>query len=326
MAMFLRRILFYFASSAIMFVLTAVLAITTMTSYYTPVPDVAVTPFPVGIDIANSSIIEQPTVDSFYEEYLAEEEAAPRKLVSRLANELQTVAMLQNLASPVSRRLVVWAGERTEEVTKNIGDVLRWTDVERKTFEDTLRASATLPVTEGLILPDMYLTHRNATPQDIVIMLNDTFTQNVIARYPDTVAAQLPLSDVLIIASLLEREASDFENMRQVSGVIWNRLFIDMPLQLDATLQYARANNPHEPEWWPQVRSADKYIDSPYNTYEHTGLPPGPIANPSVSAIVAALNPVQTDCLFYIHGPTRDYYCSATYEEHKQLIQEVYGN
>jgi UPF0755 protein len=98
-----------------------------------------------------------------------------------------------------------------------------------------------------------------------------------------------------------------------------------MPLQLDASLQYAKANNPNEPNWWPAVRPADKFIESPFNTYQNKGLPPEPIANPSVDAIVAALNPYSTDCVYYFHSPTREYYCSVTYEEHVRKLQEVYG-
>ena len=73
---------------------------------------------------------------------------------------------------------------------------------------------------------------------------------------------QVPLNDALIIASLLEREASDFNNMREVSGVIWNRLFKNMPLQLDATLQYVRGSSRYEAKWWPAIKPADKYIKS----------------------------------------------------------------
>jgi len=107
--------------------------------------------------------------------------------------------------------------------------------------------------------------------------------------------------------------------------VIWNRLFIDMPLQLDASLQYAKANNPYEDNWWPAVRPEDKFIDSPFNTYQNKGLPPEPIANPSVDAIVATLNPRVTDCIYYFHSATREYYCSVTYEDHVSKLREVYG-
>jgi UPF0755 protein len=158
-----------------------------------------------------------------------------------------------------------------------------------------------------------------------MMILQREFTDSVLNRYTEEIEHTVPLADALIIASLIEREASDFQNMREISGVIWNRLFIDMPLQLDASLQYVKADNPYEPNWWPRVRPDDKFIDSDFNTYQNTGLPPEPIANPSVEAIVAALNPIATKCLFYFHSRSREYYCSETYAEHKEKLKEVYG-
>jgi UPF0755 protein len=139
------------------------------------------------------------------------------------------------------------------------------------------------------------------------------------------VESQVPISDALVIASLLEREAYDFADMRYISGVIWNRLFINMPLQLDATLQYVRGSQPYETKWWPRVVPADKFIASPFNTYEEIGLPPYPIANPSLEAVVAALNPRQTDCYFYFHDQDGNFYCTPDYEAHVALLKEIYG-
>jgi UPF0755 protein len=136
------------------------------------------------------------------------------------------------------------------------------------------------------------------------------------------------MKDTLIVASLLEREAYDFDDMRYISGIICNRLFINMRLQIDATMQYAKANklkNPGANDWWPTPVPADKFIDSPYNTYKYAGLPPTPIANPSIDAIIAALNPRKTDCLFYFHDPHGKFYCTKTYEEHVALLKQVYG-
>ena len=147
------------------------------------------------------------------------------------------------------------------------------------------------------------------------------FKEDVLARYTDDVAAQVPLNDALVIASLLEREAYDFNDMREISGVIWNRLFIDMKLQLDATLQYAKGD---ASRWWQVPTPADKYLESPFNTYQNAGLPPHAIANPSVSAIIAALNPNETDCIFYFHH-RNVLYCSADYEGHVQKLRSIYG-
>jgi UPF0755 protein len=97
-----------------------------------------------------------------------------------------------------------------------------------------------------------------------------------------------------------------------------------MPLQIDATLQYVRGSKPYEP-WWPVPVPADKFLDSPYNTYQHAGLPPGPIANPSVEAIVAALNPYPTECYFYFHTNDGELICTETYEDHVRELRRVFG-
>jgi UPF0755 protein len=108
--------------------------------------------------------------------------------------------------------------------------------------------------------------------------------------------------------------------MNLISGIIWNRIWSGMRLDIDATLQYAKGD---EKKWWPVVLSADKNIASPYNTYKTIGLPPTPISNPSLAAIEAAYNPQKTACIFYFHDDNRIIHCSKTYAEHKKGV-EVY--
>ena len=94
-----------------------------------------------------------------------------------------------------------------------------------------------------------------------------------------------------------------------------------MKLQMDATLQYAKGD---ASDWWPQVNPSDKNIDSPYNTYLHTDLPPTPIASPGLAAIAAAYNPLTTSCLFYIHDKHGVIHCSATYAGQLSNIAKYY--
>ena len=290
------------------------------------VAETAIEPFPVGVDPDNATITEQVVIDDFYNEHLAQSDFQSNddSWWSRVTAMFQTSNTFQMLASPVSRIIVIWPGERTEELTENIGEVLHWDAKERAAFSGYMNEN-TFGFKQGTVPPGQYITHHKASAEDIMMVMERTFTDSVSDRYTPEIEETLPLSQALIIASLIEREASDFENMREISGVIWNRLFIDMPLQLDASLQYVKAENPYEKSWWPAVRPADKFIDSEFNTYQNSGLPPEPIANPSVEAIVAALNPVVTDCLFYFHSRSRDYYCSETYVEHKVKLGEVYG-
>ena len=283
-----------------------------------------VDPFPIGVNPETAAIIEQAGVQEFYSTNLAAADSANSSWFNRLANKLQTNNAFQQLASPVSRVFVIWPGERTEEAAENIGGVMRWSATERNKFVSLMNENQ-YNFEQGFLLPGQYISHRYASPEEIADLLNQEFESEVLDRYTEEIYTLVPLEDALIIASLIEREASDFENMREISGVIWNRLFIDMPLQLDASLQYVKAENPFEPNWWPAVRPQDKFVDSPFNTYQNNGLPPAPIANPSVASVVAALNPRETECIYYFHSRSREYFCSVTYEEHVRKLREVYG-
>jgi cell division protein YceG involved in septum cleavage len=130
--------------------------------------------------------------------------------------------------------------------------------------------------------------------------------------------ADLDLDAAVRIASIIQREAAGPQDMRLISGIIWNRMAKGMSLELDATLQYVKGN---EDNWWPVVKSKDKYLDSPYNTYKYKGIPPGAISNPSMDAISAAYNPQKTDCIFYLHDSNRKIHCAKTYEQHLSNIR-----
>lgn len=281
-------------------------------------------PFPVGVDPETRTIVEADLFNAYTNENLAIAEDTQNSFWENILAVFTKKEWYQNLASPVSRIVVIWPGDRKEEAAKNIGDILRWNEEDREEFISLITTTEPVMV-EGTFYPGKYMAHRGATPEDMAILIQQQFNDEIKNRYTPEVAEKVPLQDALIIASLLEREASDFENMREVSGVIWNRLFIDMPLQLDATLQYVRGSRATESSWWPVPRPADKYLNSPYNTYQNEGLPPAPIANPSADAVLAALNPSPTDCLYYFHDSYGGYHCSIDYEEHVRKLKAAYG-
>jgi cell division protein YceG involved in septum cleavage len=280
-------------------------------------------PFPVGVDPIAKTINENEYVNTFAYETLAIAPSKQGKWREKFVAFFSQRDWYQNLASPVSRIVVIWPGERKEEIANHIGSILRWSDADRADFTQQLVAQEPV-INEGKFYPGQYVAHRGATPAEVAALIEDKFALEILDRYTTDVADQVPLKDALVIASLLEREASDFENMREVSGVIWNRLFIDMPLQLDATLQYARGSEVTS-SWWPVPKPADKFIESPFNTYANKGLPPAPIANPSAASVLAALNPINTDCIYYFHDDNGDYYCSVTYEEHVAKLISQFG-
>jgi len=143
--------------------------------------------------------------------------------------------------------------------------------------------------------------------------MEDKFQENLLKLNIKNNDSVLNFEQVVTIASLIQREAAGKRDMRLISGIIWNRLLLNMPLQIDATLQYV---NGDDGKWWPRVKPEDKKIDSPYNTYKNEGLPPGPIASPGIEALEAAMNPAKTDCVFYLHDKAKNIHCSDNYEGH----------
>lgn len=282
--------------------------------------------FPISVNPATKQIIENPMVDWYVGEHLSLNTSRSKHLsfIDRALAELAQFSLYQQFASPLSRNLVIYGGERKEEVIKHFGDILDWSTTERAEFA-ALVTSATPAFAEGKFYPGNYVVAKTATPTEVADILIKKFAAEILARYDPTLEKIVPLHDTLVIASLLEREAYDFADMRYISGIIWNRLFIGMPLQIDATLQYAKGNNVNEKKWWPNVKPDDKYIDSSFNTYKNKGLPPQPISNPSLEAVIAALNPHLTDCLFYFHDTDGNFYCSITYAEHVTKLKEIFG-
>ena len=281
--------------------------------------------FPVGVYPSVGKITEHPDVDIFYKQFVYADGSVlsmKKNWFTRTVNKIALMPWYQNLASLSSRTLVIYSGERKEEVAYNFSRILDWDDLQKKQFLQIIEDK--IPVfEEGKFYPGRYVVPKESSPEDVAQKVIGKFETEILSHYDDSVESVVPLSKALTIASLLEREAYDFNDMRYISGILWNRIFIDMNLQIDATLQYARANLIGG-KWWPTPRPQDKNIDSLFNTYLHSGLPPHPISNPSAEAILAALNPKNTECLYYFHDKNAGFHCSNTYKEHKALIEEYY--
>lgn len=175
---------------------------------------------------------------------------------------------------------------------------------------------------EGKLFPDTYLVPKEITTQALVVLMNSTFEKRIEPFREEIENSEYTLNEILTMASLLEREARDFEQMRLISGVLWKRLEMGMPLQVDATLQYAKGYNTDLGSWWVIPRQEDKNIDSSFNTYLNPGLPPKPVCNPGINAIEAALSPESSDYLFYIHDNQGRVHFGRNLEEHNQNIDQ----
>jgi UPF0755 protein len=173
---------------------------------------------------------------------------------------------------------------------------------------------------EGFLFPSTYEFTRRAT----CLQIADTMVKEFRSVWNeiDSLGATAPPAErtpveIVTLASLVERETPQKDERPLVAGVFSNRLKIGDPLQCDPTVQYAIAlQGRHEQD----VKPADLQIDSPYNTYTHRGLPPGPIANPGKASLEAALAPAQTDYLYFVANDQGGHFFSRTLAEHNRNV------
>ena len=165
---------------------------------------------------------------------------------------------------------------------------------------------------EGFLFPDTYFISPDATDEDIRTIMSNTFREKI-APYAERIRVSgMSEKEIIVFASIIEREAKDTESKHMVAGILHNRLKRDMPLQVDATLDYVLNKESSE------LTLDDLEIDSPFNTYNNTGLPPTPISNPGQDAIEAVLSPTESDYLYYLTAPDGTFHYAKTFEEHKQ--------
>lgn len=169
---------------------------------------------------------------------------------------------------------------------------------------------------EGFLFPDTYQLPYHVTAAQLVKTMVNRFISIVGTEPVEVRGRTLSIWEIVTIASLIEEEAKLDEDRPKISGVIYNRLDERMNLQLCASVLYVLGVKKE------RLSIADTKINSPYNTYKHPGLPPGPISNPGMEAIRAAMNPADVDDLFYLATPDGTTYYSKTYEEHLRTIKE----
>lgn len=177
---------------------------------------------------------------------------------------------------------------------------------------------AELPIDslEGYFFPDTYALPRGLDEAAVIGHLLDRFDAMV---GPDVRAAArargLTLHHLLTVASMIEREARVPGERAVIAGVIYNRLTRGLRLEIDATVLYALGRHKEV------LTTADLAVPSPYNTYRHVGLPPGPIANPGLASIAAAAAPADVSYLYYVRRPDGSHQFSRTFQEHRDAVR-----
>jgi UPF0755 protein len=179
------------------------------------------------------------------------------------------------------------------------------------------------PSLEGFLFPSTYEFSRHTTCAQAARRMVQNFRAVWEMLDPSGAAppsAGLTLAQVVTLASLVERETPNAQERPLVAGVFYNRLRRGSPLQCDPTVQYAiQLSGRHEKD----VRPKDLRVDSPYNTYAHPGLPPGPIANPGEASLRAALAPAQTPYLYFVANDQGGHFFSATLAEHNKNVARL---
>lgn len=166
---------------------------------------------------------------------------------------------------------------------------------------------------EGFLFPDTYRIANDATAEDIAKTLLDNFQTRVepdlVAHFKET-GKGVDLYETVTLASIIEREVRSDEDRKIVADIFQRRLIEGMALQADSTVNYVTGNKT------PSITSADRDIDSPWNTYQHRGLPPSPISNPSLSAIKAVLSPTPNTHVYFLTDAAGGVHYARTFAEH----------
>lgn len=183
----------------------------------------------------------------------------------------------------------------------------------------------TLVLNEGYLFPDTYLIPKDAEIETVVKQMRDNFDQKYATL--DTSKTKLSKKEIVILASFVEREAKFAQDRPLVASVLLNRYEIGMKLDIDATVQYILGYSKEENNWWRKnLTYEDLKINSPYNTYLNSSLPPTPIANPGIEALKAVVNPENTNFMYYISDKTGHLHFAKTLSEQSQNIEKYAVN
>lgn len=261
----------------------------------------------IGNSLKKENLIKDPVI-FFLTIRLAGKDKEIQAGDYRLSPSMNLDAIIKNLKHGT---LDVWItfpeGKRAEE----FGEILKQ---HMKGYNNIWNAK--LSEHEGYLFPDTYLIPRDADIDTIISLLQNTFFAKVKEFGLDQSSPEL--SKTVTLASIIEREARNNEEKSIIAGILLNRIALGMPLQVDATVQYAKGYDATRKTWWPIITQDDyKNVRSAYNTYLFTGFPPGPISNPGISSFQAALHPTSTQYLFYLHDRNGKIHYAKTSEEHE---------
>lgn len=179
---------------------------------------------------------------------------------------------------------------------------------------------------EGYLFPDTYVVFQDISAEELVSLMKENFEAKYAEVAEAVAAGSLSREEAVTLASLIEREARQPEEQAVIAGIFLKRLELGMSLGACATVQYALGYQPPEAvggkgSWWKSsITIPDTEVNSPYNTYKHTGLPPGPICSPGLAALKAAASPQASEYLYYLHDADGGIHYARTLTEHNQNV------
>ena len=238
-------------------------------------------------------------------EYLFEQTVSPRQVLDRLAKGLVEADKIRIIEG--------WTLNQIADTLKNGGEIVRL--AKDPAFIASLNLKT--PTLEGYLFPETYYLETNAAPADYLKAFVKEFEKNYSAEIKEL--KTLPAyskHQIMTLASIIEKETGSEAERNIIASVFYNRLAKGMPLQSDPTIIYGLKHFDGD------IRKADITSRHPYNTYVHAGLPPGPICNPGLPSIKAALQPAQTDYLYFVSKGDGTHYFSRTSTEHAEAVRK----
>ncbi len=234
------------------------------------------------------------------------------------ANIVAVLAMLEG-GQVLQHNVVFREGSNVAELARQLAaeGLVKAEDVSRVATDGLFLRTLDLPAdsVEGYLYPDTYQLVKGMSAEEIlarmVARMRERVSGDILAAAR---ARELSFHQLLTLASIIEKEAVDRSEMPLISAVFWNRLRLEMPLQADPTVQYAVGKERQ------RLTRDDLSVESPFNTYRRAGLPPGPIASPSLPAIRAATNPAPVGYLYFVASGERRHRFSITLADHNAAV------
>ncbi|MCM3692325.1 endolytic transglycosylase MltG [Neobacillus niacini] len=292
--------------------------------------------------LESNGIIKNAKVFKYYVKFkneagfmAGEYELSPSMEIPEIINRLKTGKVLQQAAF----QLTIPEGKQLKEIAQIIAKTVNkseeevFTQLNDRTFiqkmmgkfpdlltTDILNPAIKYPL-EGYLFPATYPFYKpNPTVEEMIVTMLEQ-TRKVITPYlAELSEEEFTAHQLLTMSSLIEEEATEKADRKDISSVFYNRIEQDMPLQTDPTVLYAQGKHKE------RVLYEDLEVNSPYNTYKHKGLPPGPIANAGKDSIEAALNPSETKYLYFLATAGGDVIFTKTLEEHNAAKAEHITN